>query len=183
MVSISRLRTLLVVAALCALGSIALAASAQAAPPYPPRPPAISVNVTTIAPGGSVTVSGAGFLPNELVSIDIGGVHLATVRANANGVVVATVSIPAGLSGNESITMTGLGGSGTTLTVGVDVTSPAAPNNVANNGIPNSGGGGGGGLPNTGVAVIGIGSVGLVLLATGAVLMVAGRRRARADLR
>ena len=178
MVSIGRLRALLVVAALCALGSIALAAAAQAAPPYPPRPPAISVNVTTIAPGGGVTVHGAGFLPGELVSIDIGGIHLATVRADANGEVTASVTIPAGLSGNESISMTGLG-SGTTLTVGIDVKTAAAPNNVANNNIPNNGGG----LPNTGVAVIGIGSVGLVLLVTGAMLMIAGRRRVRAGLR
>ncbi len=54
-----------------ALSGLLLAAPASAGQPYPPGPPHLTVSPAVIAPGGTVTVSGTNFGPNDLVTIAV----------------------------------------------------------------------------------------------------------------
>ena len=130
--------------------------------------PTIAVSDTTPAQGQSLTVTGAHFTPNSSAKLTLHStpVDLGSVSTDANGNFAAQVTIPsstpAGAHTIEALDMaTG------------DVTAAAITVSATSGG----GGGGGGGLAGTGVAVIGVGALGVVLLAGGGLMLLAGRRR------
>jgi hypothetical protein len=130
-----------------------------------------SVSVPDPAPGSSVTVSGSGFQPDSLVTVQILStpVFLATVRADANGVATAQVRIPAGFAAGTShhLQLVGVGSSGAAHTVSVPVTLVPA----------------GTGLPGTGRSwtALGLGvaavALGVAAVVLGVVLLLIRRRR------
>ncbi|MDQ0762570.1 hypothetical protein [Streptomyces canus] len=91
-----------------ALTSAAAAAALIAAPlmgaqtahadaaPYPPPPPTLTLTATTVQAGGRLGFRGTGFAPRQRVEADLRSfvVVLGIFRANANGVVTGTVTIP-----------------------------------------------------------------------------------------
>jgi hypothetical protein len=69
---------------------------------------AITVDPTTANPGGTTTVTGTGFAPNETVTITIPGGDPVTVTTNGDGDFTQPVTIPAGTpAGPITITATG----------------------------------------------------------------------------
>lgn len=150
-----------------ALGSVAaliIAAVTFAAPlSAAPYVEAASISLGAQAACSSVGVNGTGFAPGSSVNISLNGSDLATATADADGNFSTTVSLPSGLSGQQTI-VAAQGNVTASAGITIDCSSGA-------------GSGGGGGLPNTGVAVIGLGALGLVLLVGGAALVLAGQRR------
>ncbi len=143
------------------LGALAFAASANAAP-YTNQA-TISVSTQNPAVGGSLAISGDGFAAGETVSLTLHTqtYNLDSATTDVSGRFTATVTLPAGVSGAHTIVATGLSSGQTTsitITIGSSVSSS-------------------GGLPNTGVAVLGVGVVGAALLIGGAAMLVVGQRR------
>jgi LPXTG-motif cell wall-anchored protein len=165
------LRTGAALSVLAALGLVAAnvlsALPASAAPPYPPVGTApLAVSTTTPAPGETITVSGNGFGPNEVVTLVLHSVPvtLASTLTDSNGTFSVPVTIPSDVRGVHVLTATGRT-TGTTFSITLTI------------GFEPPGGGGGGGLPNTGLMVWGLGIVAVALLTLGAALVVSGRRR------
>ncbi len=152
-----------------ALGLImsALAAGTPAsAAPYTTAP-TVAVSTTNPCVGCPLTISVAGFAANEQINVTLHTTvyNLGTATADSSGATTTTVTLPAGVSGAHTI-------------VAVGATSgPSASIAITIGGAPGGGGGGGGGLPNTGVAAIGIGAVGVALIVGGGAALLAGRRR------
>jgi hypothetical protein len=131
---------------------------------YPPGETTCGVDDTAVVPGQTVTVTGSGYPPNSEVTITLtGGIVLGTVTTDDTGSFSVDVVIPADLEpGEYSIGCTGVSGE----TIGTDVTV-------------------------VGAAVVGTAFTGssvnvplwtvliAILLGTGLVLLVAGRRRRR----
>jgi LPXTG-motif cell wall-anchored protein len=142
---------------------------AAAGSQYPVGRGQLTESTTAAHPGDSVTVSGCGFKVGSSVSIDFLStpVHLATVTADANGGIGATVTIPANAApGNHTIEATGVAPSGAPLVLSANITILGA-------GTP---------LPHTGsssTAPLTAAGVGLVLIG-GVAVVGARRRRARA---
>ncbi|TAM91032.1 MAG: hypothetical protein EPN43_04870 [Jatrophihabitans sp.] len=163
MKSVYRLLVLLVALAAAGLG----VATTAGAAPYTNQM-TVGVSNSSPSPGQSITVSGTGATPNGQVSIDFHStvVHLATVTANVDGAYTATVTIPTGQCGAHTIVATDVTTGNTASTA---VTLPAC--------TASTGTGTGGGLSATGVAVAGIGAVGVALLLGGGLMLLLGRRR------
>ena len=157
---------------LAALGSVLalmIAALTFAAPAgAAPYVEAASISLSAQAACTSVGVSGTGFAPGSAVAFSLGTSSLGSATADANGAFSVTVSLPSGLSGLQTLVAAQ---GDVTASAGVTIDCAAA------GGAGGGGGGGSGGLPNTGVAVIGIGVLGLVLLIGGAAMLLAGKRR------
>lgn len=136
--------------------------AAAGAAPYSPTP---TVNVSTTNPsaGGSITVSCSGFGANDPVTISIAGQSIGTATTDSSGACSATVTLPSGLTGAQTIVLTD---ATTGQTASIAITIGASTSSS-----------GGGTTSNTGVAVLSIGSVGVLLLIGGAALLIAGRRR------
>lgn len=136
---------------------------------YPPgTAPTLGVSNTNAGCGDSVTVSGSHYQPGETVTISQGGKSY-TVTADSTGSFSTSITIvcPNGVDAG-SITATG-SSSGDVA----DISLTAGGTGSGSGG----GGSGGGNLSSTGVAVIGIGALGVVLLVGGGLLLLAGRRR------
>jgi hypothetical protein len=115
----------------------------------------VTVSDPTPPEGGSITVSGQGCTPGATISVSLdNGSTLATTTADSSGAYSVVVTLPSGVTGHHEITVSGAGCSGVEA---IDIQS--------------------GGLATTGVAVIGIGAVGVVLLVGGGLMLLAGRRR------
>lgn len=145
------------------------ASSAQAYPP--PTPATLSVSDTNPTCGEAVTVSGAHYQPGETVTITQGGKSY-TVTANSAGRFSLTITIVC--IGGQPGAVTAVGGSSgdvASISLTAATPTPVPPNNNNN----------GGNLSTTGVAVIGIGALGVVLLVGGGLLLLAGRRRTSAS--
>jgi hypothetical protein len=156
--------------------ALAFATSAQADPtPYPSGTgsPAVSVSSTTPAPGGPFSASGDGATPNGSVSGDLHTAvyHLATVTADATGHWSMSTTLPAGVTGNHTFVVTDVATGKTLASVALDIGGAAAGSSGGGSG------GGGGGLAITGVAIIGLGTIGVALLVGGGLMLMAGRRR------
>jgi hypothetical protein len=155
------------------IAAAALVAISGSADAYPPGTSAqCALNAGTAAPGQSVHLDLANYDPHSSVSISFHSVPviLATVTTDATGSASADVNIPADAA------------AGGHVLVATEATNTSTcPIQVANAGAGGTGaggsGGGGGGLSNTGIAVIGLVSLGLILVAGGAFMLVAGRRR------
>lgn len=156
------------------VGAAGLAGSASAAP-YTTQP-VVSVSNQTPTEGSTLTVSFQGFLPGENVRIELHSqvYLLATVRADANGAATATVTLPAGVTGNHTIVAIGTV-SGRTASVPITILAQPA-SSVPNVGTQQM-------LPRTGLEVVGIGALATGLLVVGGILLlVSGRRRRVASL-
>jgi hypothetical protein len=161
-----RFGAVLVGLAALVVGTAAFAASAQAAP-YVTQP-TVAVSDQTPPAGGTLTVSCSGYVPGDVVTVTLDSVTtLGSATADASGSLSLSVTLPAGVTGVHTIVCTGATSGVDSLTITI--------------GSSGAGGGGGGGLASTGVAVIGIGSLGVLLLIGGGVLLLAGKRRRVGD--
>lgn len=162
------------VAALAAVGALfaamlLLSGGASAAPTYPPptssAPGGIQVSDTTPQPGETITVSGQGCQANTPLTVFFDSTQIGSGTTDANGSFSISVTIPSDASpGHHTISVTGANCPGSNV-LGIEVVAPSSAS------------GGGGTLAGTGVAVVGIGALGVVLLAGGAMMLMAGRRR------
>jgi uncharacterized iron-regulated membrane protein len=148
--------------------AVALAGPASAA--YPPTPPATTVGDQTPSAGSSFMVSGTGFGAGEKVTIVLsGGASLGTATADANGAFSFSVTLPSGVSGAQTIVFTGATSGKTSsqaITVGALAFTSAGGSTKT-----------GGTLAFPGAAVMAIGSLALLLVLGGGLMMLAGRRR------
>lgn len=155
---------------------VGFAGSANAAP-YTTQP-TVSVSDQTPVAGQPLTITVSGFLPGEDVRIELRSTVrvLATVRADANGVATATVTLPSDVTGNHTIVAIGLV-SGRTASIPITILAPAV-NSPVNNIVSTEPG-----LPRTGVEVVGIGAAATALLIAGGILLLlSGRRRKAVSL-
>ena len=168
-VAMARTRRFAAAVMAVALGIVALGIVAFAAPstadPYANQA-AISVSDQTPVVGGSFVLTGTGFCANEDVNnvLRPGAYPLASAHTDSSGAFSVTVQLPAGVSGVHTI-------------VSTCVTTGRTASTTITIGGSSTGGGGGGGLASTGVAVIGIGALGLILLVGGGLMLLAGKRR------
>jgi hypothetical protein len=172
-------RMLAAVAALGVLLATALvfAGSASAAPSsscsgYPPCSSSSTGGVTISNPhphaGSTVVVHGSGCTVGALVTVFFDSSQVASGHVNPAGRYNIPFKIPGNATpGHHTVSIHVSGGScpGSGV-LGIEV-------QAANGG----GGGGGGNLAGTGVAVVGIGALGVVLLVGGGMMLLAGRRR------
>jgi LPXTG-motif cell wall-anchored protein len=144
--------------ALVAVSLVALAGPASAS--YEPTG-TVSVSNPAPAPGGALTVTGSGYAPLSQVTITIGAAQtvLSTVMTTADGSFSTSVTIPATLTGTQTLTATGLNPVGSTRVL-------AATLNVGGTPLPATG-------SDTTVLLV----AGAVVVAVGAGLVVTSRRR------
>lgn len=126
-----------------------------------------TVSDSTPAPGQAVSIVIGGFMPNSDVDLVINSdpVFLGTFRTDSDGVLRASVTIPAGLAaGAHTIVATGVNASNQPVSGSITVTVAAAPTS------------GGSSLPTTGADIAAALTVGLALVAAGTASVIAGRR-------
>jgi hypothetical protein len=147
-----------------------LALTAPASGAYPPgRSPTLSLNKSVEHEGGNVIANGAHYAPNELVTLTLHSTvsTLGTAQTDASGSFSVRLALTPGVTGQHTIVGTGATGD-----------SASASLLITASGTGGGGtGGGGGGTSMTGVAVFGLGGLGLVLLLGGGLMLLAGRRR------
>jgi len=161
--------TALVVATFAALMLVAAPAGAQAS--YPGA--SVSVSTSTVAPGGSITVTAEGFKADSTVQFTIESTpqSLGSVTASSSGVAVLTTKVPAGIeAGPHTIRATGIAPDGSPLNVTTTITVSGSA----------AGGDSGGGLANTGSNSGLFGVVGALAVVIGGLVLVASRRASSA---
>ena len=126
----------------------------------------VTVSNQTPKAGSSLTFCGSGFQPGETVTIALdNGTTYPSAVADSSGAFCTTLVLGASLTGTHTITATGTSGATASVQIVVaGVSASANPPAAA-------------GLAFTGAAVLGIGSLGALLLVGGAALVLAGRRR------
>jgi hypothetical protein len=166
------MRTKLAVVAVAAglaltLGWSGMAVAAQ----YPPNGPAIGTNTSILGPGGSLIVTGNGFLPFEFITLFLHStpVELGTVTADSTGSFSTPETIPPGTPLGAH-TIVAIGASGDSATTAITLTSATTPIAVVS-ASPS--------LPFTGADIAAVSGVGAVALAVGGTLILTGRRRRR----
>jgi hypothetical protein len=153
---------------LAGLGVMALGSTARAQN-YPVQTAPLAVSSTTTSPGGSVQISGSGFVPGTTVQLLLfsSPVSLGTVQANGAGAITASVTIPANTPpGQHTLQAVGQAGSGGTLTLMAQIM-------VAGSGAQSSG------LASTGAQIGLIAGVGVALVVAGFLITAGSRRRRR----
>jgi LPXTG-motif cell wall-anchored protein len=153
---------MLVAVAAPILAVVVASAGPVHAAPYPPPTPSVAVDTTTTTAGGTVTVTFCGFDAGETVTIALGGASLGSGTAGSDGCGSAAVTMPAGISGTQVLTLTGA------LSLRVATVEVA----VVGSGSDSS-------LPNTGAAVKPFGVVAGALIMAGLVFVGASRARRR----
>jgi hypothetical protein len=163
------MRRLLLTTAVVSLGLL-VGWSAEAFGAYDPNAIAITTSGCS-TPGGSITVDGINFVPNEAVTLTLNGIAtLGSTSTNAASTFSVKVTIPSTAApGSYTIVATGASGdkSSTSITIAA---------NCASSGLaftPSSGSG----LAFTGADIVATASVGAVALGIGGLLILAGRRR------
>ncbi len=154
-------------AVLAVIGLVIAAASlGMPASAYPTgTAPKIALSTDTIPAGDSLTVTGQNFTPNSSADLSLHSspVSLGSVTTDGNGEFSAVVTIPSDTTvGAHTIEA---------------VDTPTGDVAVAPLTVTAGGGGTPPPLGGTGVAVIGIGALGVVLLVGGGLMLMAGRRR------
>ena len=144
---------------------VAFAVPANAADPYS-NATTVSVSNQKPTAGSTVQFCGTGFQPGETVTIGLdNGTTYQSAVAGSSGGFCTTVLGTSLTAGTHTLTATGAT-SGRTSSTAIQVlgmSASAAPSTS--------------GLAFTGAAVLGIGSLGALLLVGGAALVLAGRRR------
>lgn len=157
----TRLATQLGIAAAVTVTPVLVAATAHAGP-YNTSP--ITTSTSQPAAGGQVHITASGFMPNSTVQIYIHStpVLLATVKADANGVVNATVQVPSTFAAGSAHTIQAQGTdpSGKAITDSLNVVLA-----------------GGSSLPFTGVDALGLGAAAAGLVGFGSFMLFASRRK------
>lgn len=153
-------------AAMAAMLLLATGANAATTGPPPPGGGGVGgVHVTNPNPhaGESITVSGTKCAPGATVTVKLdGSITLSSGTTDASGSYSIPVTIPSGTTpGHHTISVIGGSCAGSGV-LGIEVLAAS----------------GGGNLAGTGVAVVGIGALGVVLLVGGGLMLLAGRRRA-----
>jgi len=160
---------------------VAFAAPANADSPYRHHP-TVSVSHERARAGDRVQCRGTGFQPGETVTIGsdnhrVGQRHHRTTYpsavADSSGAFFSTLVLEANFTGTQTITVTG-------TTSGAAASVPIVVAGVSANASPPAAAASppaAAGLAFTGAAVLGIGSLGGLLLVGGAALVLAGRRR------
>ena len=153
---------------------VAFAAPANAEDPYGTQ---TTVSVSNQAPtaGSSVQFCGTGFQPGETVTIGLdNGTTYRSAVADSSGAFCSTLVLGDTLTGTHTITARGAtsGATASVTIVVAGVSANASPPAAAASRPPAAAG-----LAFTGAAVLGIGSLGGLLLVGGAALVLAGRRR------
>jgi len=116
--------------------------------------------------GGTIVVHGEGCAPGGAVKVFFDGTLIGSGTANAAGRYNIKATIPSNASpGSHTITVSGPGANCSGVE-GISVTAPGGGGNSDS-----------GGLAGTGVAVVGIGALGAVLLIGGGMMLLAGKRR------
>jgi hypothetical protein len=150
-------------AALAAMLLVATGASAQSTAPAPGGVGGVHVTNPHPHAGGSITVSGTKCTPGATVTVKLdGSTTLGSGTTDSSGAYSIPVTIPSSTSpGHHTISVVGGNCAGSGV-LGIEVLAPSGSGNLAG----------------TGVAVVGIGAVGVVLLIGGGLMLLAGRRRA-----
>jgi len=180
---ISRLVAVLVGAGMALVGPSAFAASPLTA--YPPTAPTLTVSANSVAVGGSVSLTGNGFLPLSTASVTwtgagaqgVGGkafgaaaagfrMGAKSLSADASGVVNASVQLMS--VGDHTITMAGTAANGSAVSLSAVVTVEAAAASASGN------------LPHTGAPLLEYMAAGLILVLLGAFVVAVVRNRRRA---
>ncbi len=135
----------------------------------------------TLSPGATVTITGSGFQPNETVTVLLDSHStLATVTADSAGEVSATVTLPSTLAaGQHTLILHGTLASAT-FRFAVEAASATGTPTPVPSSSSSAGSGsssGGGTLPFTGTQALGGLTLGLLLLISGAGLLLGARRR------
>lgn len=167
-----------VLTACVALASVfAAPAGAQV---YPPNQCSLALSVSAAIPGQTIVAGSAncspGFAAGATVEITLESdpVHLATVRADADGQFSTPVTIPADATpGSHSVVATGQGASGSTPTIRAGLTVMSGTAGARAEGAA-------GGLPFTGSDSLPLVWIALALLTVGTAFVLAVRRRAQA---
>lgn len=165
----------LMLVALLAIAATGLAVSTSAnAQPYVQE---TFTSPPTAAGGQPITITGSGWVPGETITLTLHSdpMVLGTTTADASGDWSVTVTIPTSATcGEHTITATG---SATNRAAdqpkseshGITITPPCVQPSVSTT-PPSS-------VSVTGVAAMGIGALGVVLLVGGGVMLLLGRRR------
>ena len=145
-------------AAIVSLGLVLLATSASAQT-YPPTPSPLTVSKSSVRPGGSVTVAGAGCQASDTVAVDLGETQIASTTADESGSFNTDVTIPSSTApGSYTLRASCSGGTAFTATITVAAAS-------------------GGGLPFTGANLLPGVLLGAGLILAGGLLLASIRRR------
>lgn len=139
-------------------------------PQYPPGKCQLLLSRSVVGVGGSVGVSGAGFLSGAQVVVRAAGVSLGTVSADAGGSFSTDVVIPASVApGTHEVSASGAAPGGGTQVLSASLTVTGAGTQTA--GLGDS-------LPRTGSDGLGsLTPLATVLLVVGSAAVVATRRR------
>jgi hypothetical protein len=132
----------------------------------------VTVSTTNPPVGGTITISGSGFPANDtlVITLHTKTYTLGTTTTDSSGSYSVTVKLPDGVSGKHTITVED---PATHKKAKIRITIGSA-HGAAGAATSDSSSGG---LSSTGVAVMGIGALGVVLLVGGGLMMLAGRRR------
>ena len=144
------------------------AGSASAVDGYGNETVAITATSSPNADGSTTySVAASGFKPGEdvIVYVHSAPVELGSTTASSTGSISTSVTVPASYTGSHTLEAVG-------QTSGVTASFP-----IQLGGSGSASGSGSGGLSSTGVAVVGIGALGVVLLAGGGLMLFAGKRR------
>jgi hypothetical protein len=166
------LRRLATVLAVMAMG-LMLAAPAMAQYGEPDET-SVGASTGTVAPGGTVTITGEGFAPGTTVTIRLGADVLATGTVRADGTFAIPVTMPT-QPGTYTLTVDGIGADGLPVSFNVTITvaAGAAPGQQVTV------------TPGTGLAATGgpfsVGAIlAIALLAIGGFALLGARAKARA---
>ncbi len=174
----SRLLAVAIAVFVTVLAALSLSGSASAAPgDYGGGATSPVVTTQTPTVGSQLGVSGQACAPNETLTLSLGQATLGTTVTDASGAYSTTVTLPSGVTGPQVITVKGSQGCFGTEALVISAASGGGNGGGNGSGSGSGSGGGGGSLASTGVAVAGIGAVGVVLLVGGGLMLLAGRRR------
>lgn len=155
--------------ALVATGLLLFAAAPAAAQQYPPAEDTLTLSDSTVTVGQEVTASASTFEPGSSVAFEINP-PLGSATADVNGVATLTFTVPDLAPGDHTVTASGTGTDGAPLTVSATLTIVGES--------AGAGGAGGGPLPATGNdSSVPLARIGAVLLAGGALAVLAARKR------
>jgi hypothetical protein len=136
---------------------------------YGPNAPTVTSSASSVGTGGSLTVSGTGFVPDSsiMVTLHSSPVTLAVTTADPTGAFSVGVTIPSDTTpGTHAIIATDPSGDSASTTLVVTGSAAAVGSAAAS---PS--------LPFTGADVAALSGVGAIAMALGGMLILTGRRR------
>lgn len=139
---------------------------------YTPNATAITAASGCSVPGGSLTVNGTNFEPNESVTLSLNGTTIGVTTTNQMSSFSTVATIPVRTTPGTSYTIIATGASGDSASTAVMVAiTCAVSSGLALVGGANSD------LAFTGADIAALSSVGAIALALGGVLILSARRR------